>query len=265
MSASATPAHQPEEKPKASSSPDASPLPTLTLFDGVTNVLLLSSVGFLLGVLFLVLVAEYGVLYTRGSPTEEAYIAAEQAYLTLWTSGLEVKAMLHVMILVPILTLSMKLSRYTEAAIYFDGVSLGMMMGVLGLYTGSTIPNVRKLAHAPSTPTLVRLVAANPQPLDGVGLLHRFLILLSHPAHALLTPQKALENQRLQTAELLANPIPRQELLKITAAGHSIAIFLLVGIILLQLGKLYAEIEDAKLKAQFRLQQSQLSKLKKDQ
>ncbi|PLW13991.1 hypothetical protein PCANC_04897 [Puccinia coronata f. sp. avenae] len=66
--------------------------------------------------------------------TEEAHLAAEQAYLKPWATPLAVKAIFHILLLLPILMLSVKLSQYTEAVIYFDGVSLGLILLVLGLW-----------------------------------------------------------------------------------------------------------------------------------
>ncbi|KAI7946641.1 hypothetical protein MJO29_011168 [Puccinia striiformis f. sp. tritici] len=256
------------EQPKTTAPSPPSPLPAQTVFDGVTNALLLSSVGFLLGALFVALTTDYALLYTNAPTTADAYLAAEQAYMTLWTSPLAVKAIFHLLLLLPILTLSLKVSRYTEAAIYFDGLSLGMILLVLGLYTGSTIPNLRKLAHSPSTQTLIDLVKNSTNlkiptdfdPLSPTSIFNQFLVLLSHPASMLLKPKKAAENEEEFKKSLELNPIDqdnRQELLSVTAAGHSIAIFLLIGIIILQIGKVYAEVEDARLKAKFELEESQ--------
>ncbi|OAW00125.1 ER membrane protein SH3 [Puccinia triticina 1-1 BBBD Race 1] len=251
--------------------------PTLTVFDGVTNALLLSSIGFLLGALFVALTTEYGLLYTNAPTTADAYLAVEQAYLTLWTSPLAVRAIFHLLLLLPIFTLSVKVSRYTEAAIYFDGLCLAMMLLVLGLYTGSTVPNLRKLAFAPSNQALLDLVNNSPNlkiptgfdPLSPASIINGILVLLSHPASILLKPHKALENEQEFKKALELNPIDeksRHELLSVTAAGHSIAIFLLIGIIILQIGKVYAEVEDANLKAKFELEESQrVAQDRKDQ
>ncbi|PLW13127.1 hypothetical protein PCANC_15531 [Puccinia coronata f. sp. avenae] len=275
MSTSAAPADPPTTTSKKSHpSPRPEGLPTLTVFDGVANALLLSSIGVLLGILFVVFTTDYALLYTNAPTTADAYLVAEQAYLKLWTTPLAVKAIFHLLLLLPILTLSIKLSRYTEAAIYFDGVSLGLILLVLGLYTGSTIPNLRKLAFTPSTQELVQLVKNSPHliipdhfaPISPASIIQRLIVFLSHPARILLKPQKALEQEQEFAKSMELNPIDttsRHELLSVTAAGHSIAIFLLVGIILLQIGKVYAEIEDARLKAQFESQH--VPKEKKDQ
>ncbi|KAA1096011.1 hypothetical protein PGT21_002245 [Puccinia graminis f. sp. tritici] len=224
------------------------------------------------------LTTDYALLYTHAPTTAKAYLAAEQAYLTLWTSPLaDKKAIFHLLLLLPIFTLSVEVSRYTEAAIYFDGLCLGMMLLVLGLYTGSTVPNLRKLAFEPSTQALADLVKnslnlkipTDFDPLSPTSVINRLLVLLSHPASILLKPQKALESEQEFKKALELNPVDeksRHELLAITAAGHSIAIFLLIGIIVLQIGKVYAEVEDAKLKARFELEESnRVAQDRKDQ
>ncbi|POW06991.1 hypothetical protein PSHT_10150 [Puccinia striiformis] len=263
------------EQPKTTAPSPPSPLPAQTVFDGVWHSLNSNSktsrstnLDLLTGALFVALTTDYALLYTNAPTTADAYLAAEQAYMTLWTSPLAVKAIFHLLLLLPILTLSLKVSRYTEAAIYFDGLSLGMILLVLGLYTGSTIPNLRKLAHSPSTQTLIDLVKNSTNlkiptdfdPLSPTSIFNQFLVLLSRPASMLLKPKKAAENEEEFKKSLELNPIDqdnRQELLSVTAAGHSIAIFLLIGIIILQIGKVYAEVEDARLKAKFELEESQ--------
>lgn len=211
------------------------------------------------------LLTDQGLLYTGGPPTDEAYLRAEHFYLTLWTSPLAFKALFHVFLLVPIFTLCIKVSKYTEAALYFDGVCLAFCLLVIGLYTGSTIPNIRKLASAPSTDELIELVNSSASQLGNVlgtefdpsspiSFLNRFLVLLSYPSTILVKASKAAEAAEAFQESLRTDPITvtrRHELLNVTAAGHSIAIFLLVGILVLQVGKVYAEREDAKLKAEF--------------
>ncbi|KAA1082220.1 hypothetical protein PGTUg99_028076 [Puccinia graminis f. sp. tritici] len=180
------------------------------------------------------LTTDYALLYTHAPTTAEAYLAAEQAYFTLWTSPLAVKkAIFHLLLLLPIFTLSVKVSRYTEAAIYFDGLCLGMMLLVLGLYTGSTVPNLRKLAFEPSTQALADLVKNSlnlkiPTDLDALSptsVINRLLVLLSHPASILLKPQKALESEQEFKKALELNPVDeksRHELLAVTAAEGQI-------------------------------------------
>lgn len=217
------------------------------------------------------LLTDQGLLYCGGQPSDEAFLHAEQFYLTLWTSPLAFKALFHVFLLVPIFTLCIKVSRYTEAALYFDGVCLGFSLLVIGLYTGSTIPNMRKLASAPSTAELVTLVnssashlgnvlATEFDPSSPISFLNRFLVLLSYPSTILMKPSKAAAAEEALKQSLASDPITftsRREILSVTAAGHSIAIFFLVGILVLQAGKVYAEREDDRLKAEFAAKESQ--------
>lgn len=260
-----------------SSSSDSRPPPSTIVFDGICTTVLLTSIGFLLGALFLILTTDYGLLYTNLPTTAEAYLRAEQTYLTLWTTPVLLKAFFHLILISPIFILCLKVSRYTEAALYFDGLCLAMILLVLGLYTGSTIPNIRRLTAAPSTEHLAELIQNPPYPdalvefnvLSPRSYFDRFLLLLSNPGSILLKPQAALQREEEFRKSLEVNPVDqktRQEILSVTAAGHSIAIFLLVGILVLQLGKIYAEAEDARLKANFELEESQkASQTKKDQ
>ncbi|KAH9810850.1 hypothetical protein DFH28DRAFT_932460 [Melampsora americana] len=230
---------------------------------------LLTSVGFILGTLVMALLTDQGLLYSSGIPTDEAYLRAEHFYLTLWTSPLAFKALFHVFLLVPIFTLCIKVAKYTEAALYFDGVCLAFCLLIIGLYTGSTIPNIRKIASTPSTDELVLLVNSSASqlgnalgtefdPSSPISFFNRFLVLLSYPSTILMKASKVAEAAEAFQETLKADPITtekRKELLSVTAAGHSIAIFLLVGILVLQLGKVYAENEDARLKAEFALEE----------
>lgn len=208
------------------------------------------------------LVTDQALLYTSEPPTQEVYLRAEHYYLTLWTSPLAFKALFHLVLITPIFTLCIRVSRYTEAALYFDGISLLFSLLTLGVYTGSTIPNLRRLACTPSTEALSALVRSSLSsghlgtefdPSSPMSFINRFLMILSYPTSVLMKPSKIEEAQQAFKKSLESNPITdesRKELLSVTAAGHSIAIFLLVGILVLQAGKIYAEIEDVKLISQ---------------
>ncbi|MBW0547389.1 hypothetical protein O181_087104 [Austropuccinia psidii MF-1] len=254
--------------PKPSSRPQSSPIGEFS--SGV----LFASVGFLVGTLFMALVTDHGLLYTSQPTTLDAYLRAEHYYLTLWTSPLAVKALFHVILLIPIFTLCIRLARYTESAIYFDGISLGLVLLVFALYTGSTVPNIRKLASAPSTQALADLInlsagATEFDPSSPISFFNRFLMLLSSPANLIGKSSQIKQSQEELQKHLESKPITdqaRKELLSVTAAGHSIALFLLVGIIILQIGKIYAEREDARLQAEFEENEAKkLSQAKKDQ
>ncbi|CAH7665851.1 Shr3 amino acid permease chaperone [Phakopsora pachyrhizi] len=241
--------------------------------------ILLSSVGFLLGTLFMALITDHGLLYTGQRTTSEAYLRAEHFYLTLWTSPLAVKALFHIVLLTPIFTLSIRLSRFTQSALYFDGISLLLSLIVLGLYTGSTIPNLRKLASSPSDQSFIKMIfesngnlkdLLNTQfdPSSPLSFFNRFLVLMSYPTTIILKPElnsNTNSEAGLKLGEREGEGLEesaRRELLSVTAAGHSIAIFLLIGVLILQAGKVYAEHEEFKLLKKFEKDQE---KVKKDQ
>lgn len=148
------------------------------------------------------------------------------------------------------------LATKTEAAIYFDGLSVLFQIGVISMYTSTTVPNLRLLASSPSTPSLASLVSSlsgsSPttafDPSSPSSFFHRFVRLISAPT-AIMSKSRAAEAAEAFAKELETNPVTdarRKELLSITAAAHTLVAVLLLGILGLQAGKVYAVWQEQK-------------------
>lgn len=83
----------------------------------------LTSVSFLWGVLFIVSIYDFPLLY-YGSYKQEDLDVAERFYMALFHGPTAVKALLHGMIGLGIVGILAKLHRWTETAKWFDGVTL---------------------------------------------------------------------------------------------------------------------------------------------
>ncbi|KDN52351.1 hypothetical protein K437DRAFT_243822 [Tilletiaria anomala UBC 951] len=177
----------------------------------------IAAVSFLYGVLFIVSIYDFPLLYY--SPFDEAAVEpAERFYLSLFNGPTAVQALLHGMMALGLIGLVAKLHRWTDAAKYYDGGSLVIYMAAVCMYGAVSVPNLRLIA--------------NP---NNVDYLDRSSI------------RTQREKQAEDAAKGIAPPPPtgpmtgeeRIAALRILGATNSIIVAMLAGVVLLQVSDWY--------------------------
>ncbi|KIM32798.1 hypothetical protein M408DRAFT_313003 [Serendipita vermifera MAFF 305830] len=112
---------------------------------GFRQAAVLSSVCFLLGVLFISFNADYRVLYQP--LTEPSIEDAMQYYKTFYNAPKAVQNLLHAVAAIGVISLIAKLHRWDESAMFFDGSSLGAFVFGIMLYTTVVIPGIRTVVN----------------------------------------------------------------------------------------------------------------------
>ncbi|KAG8900757.1 hypothetical protein FRB99_005771 [Tulasnella sp. 403] len=118
---------------------------------GYRNAIVLSTTSFFLGVLFISFNVDYRLLYLP--PTPEAAQAGFQFYTTFYNAPVAVKTLLHALVGIDILALILKLNKWDESALFFDGSSLVALMAAVILYLSVTVPGVRTITQPLATET----------------------------------------------------------------------------------------------------------------
>jgi hypothetical protein len=185
---------------------------------------ILVSVSFLTGVLFIISIYDFPLLYTEHGQTE--LDVAEKFYLSLFRGPTAIKALLHGMIGLGLVGLLAKLHRWTETAKWFDGVSLVLFMGCVAMYGSVQIPNLRVLADPSNVDILLR--------------------------SSVRTQRETVVKARIKAGELAADTVvdlgaeamtgdEREATLKVLAAGNTIILALLAGVLLFQASEWWIE------------------------
>ncbi|THH04010.1 hypothetical protein EW146_g10290 [Bondarzewia mesenterica] len=111
---------------------------------GFRQAAVLSSVSFFLGVLFICFNVDYRLLHD--TLTDEIVNDAFQFYTTFFNAPPAIKALMHAMMGVGILSIVGKLHKWDESAMFFDGGSLVAFIFSIAVYTTVTIPSLRTIA-----------------------------------------------------------------------------------------------------------------------
>ncbi|EIN06174.1 hypothetical protein PUNSTDRAFT_54452 [Punctularia strigosozonata HHB-11173 SS5] len=109
---------------------------------GFRQAVVLASVSFFLGVLFICFNVDYRVLYNY---SEAAAEDGFQFYATFFNSPPAIKALLHGMMGAGLVGLLAKLFVWTESAMWFDGSCVVVYMLAIVVYMTVTIPSMRTI------------------------------------------------------------------------------------------------------------------------
>ncbi|GAA5969077.1 hypothetical protein JCM11641_007460 [Rhodosporidiobolus odoratus] len=189
--------------------------------------------SFLIGVLFTSLLWDSTVLYGLTEPISHAQIEAVEAYyLTWWNGALTVKAFLHAVMAVLMLSLVAKWARKSETAYYFTGASIIMLILTASLYIVITLPSLRLIAKDPLSKTALVL--------PGEDFFTRIQTYFAARNSGILG-DRARDN-----AAKLANLAPmewpaRVQHVQVMCAANTLSMGLLAGIVLLQISEWYVE------------------------
>jgi len=115
---------------------------------GFRHAAVLSSVSFILGIIFICFNVDHRVLYAAPL-TDKIVDDGFEFYTTFYNAPLAVKALLHAVMGMGLLGLIAKLHAWDESAIFFDGSSLASFMFGVILYASVTVPALRLIV----TPT----------------------------------------------------------------------------------------------------------------
>ncbi|KAL7420424.1 Protein csh3 [Cryptotrichosporon argae] len=105
-----------------------------------TNIVI-GSCAFLLGMVFVCQVVDIPLLYM---PVTDAALENAYRFYAMWfESPGAVKALFHVALAVPLFTILIKLQRWTESAVFFDGSSAALQLATIILYITVHISSLR--------------------------------------------------------------------------------------------------------------------------
>jgi len=112
---------------------------------GFRTATVLTSVSFLLGVLFINFNVDQRVLYNL--PTDLEVQQAFEYYKTFFNAPPAVKALLHAMMAVGIVGIIAKLHVWDDSAMFFDGSSLALFLFGVILYISVAVPTLRTIVE----------------------------------------------------------------------------------------------------------------------
>jgi len=110
---------------------------------GFRQAAVLSSAGFLLGILFVCFAIDHRLLFTNF--TEQDVADGFQFYSMFYNAPPAIKMLLHSMVGVGLIGLIGKLHKWDEAAVFFDGSSLAAYIFGIALYLTVTVPSLRTI------------------------------------------------------------------------------------------------------------------------
>ncbi|KAI0272661.1 Shr3 amino acid permease chaperone [Gloeopeniophorella convolvens] len=102
---------------------------------------LLATVCFLFGVLLACFTIDYRVLFE--TLTEDVVEDGFQYYRTFYNAPPGIKALLHGLMGIGVVTIIAKIHRWDESAMFFDGGSLVAFIFAIAMYTTVTIPAIQ--------------------------------------------------------------------------------------------------------------------------
>ncbi|KAG9100890.1 hypothetical protein FRC06_003571 [Ceratobasidium sp. 370] len=109
---------------------------------GFRHAAVLSSVSFFLGILFICFNVDHKILYSAPL-TDKIIDDGFEFYTTFFNAPGAVKALLHAMMALGIVSLIAKLHAWDESALFFDGSSLAAFVFGVILYAAVVIPALR--------------------------------------------------------------------------------------------------------------------------
>ncbi|KAK4683777.1 hypothetical protein P7C73_g6449, partial [Tremellales sp. Uapishka_1] len=170
---------------------------------GFSQSVVLGSTSFLLGVLFVSQVVDIPLLYMP--VTQQAIDNAYTFYEIWWEAPAAVKALFHVALGLPLVTLLIRLHKWSEAAVFFDGSCIALYMATLIIYLSVHIQSLRTFIPESKSANTYTILPTPP------------------PREAPPT-----EDERI-------------EAVRVMAAGNALCVLLLLGILGMQAGKEYAK------------------------
>lgn len=108
---------------------------------GFLQSIVVGSCAFLVGLVFVCQTVDVPLLYS--TPTAADLQNAYTFYEIWYAAPSAVKAVLHVASAIPLFALVVKLHRWSESAMFFDGSSLVLHMASLILYITVHVPSLR--------------------------------------------------------------------------------------------------------------------------
>jgi len=112
---------------------------------GFKEAAVLAPVSFCLGILFICLTVDQKLLW--GELTEETINNGFQFYTTFFNAPLAIKGLLHSMMGFGMLGLVVKLHKWDDSAMYFDGSSLVAYVFGLCVYLTVTVPGLQTIVE----------------------------------------------------------------------------------------------------------------------
>jgi len=107
----------------------------------------LAAVSFFLGVLFIAFNVDRRILYSGHQPSEEDYVDAFKFYTTFYEAPLAIKALIHAVMGLGVISIVGKLHRWDESAVFFDGSSLALFIAGIIIYLSVTIPTLQTIVN----------------------------------------------------------------------------------------------------------------------
>lgn len=115
---------------------------------GFLQSIVVGSCAFLVGLVFVCQTVDVPLLYS--TPTSADLQNAYTFYEIWYAAPSAVKAVLHVASAIPLFALVVKLHRWSESAMFFDGSSLVLHMASLILYITVHVPSLRTFRELPA-------------------------------------------------------------------------------------------------------------------
>ncbi|KAJ9634348.1 uncharacterized protein PV06_05859 [Exophiala oligosperma] len=180
--------------------------------------LIICPVSFFLGILFSLFPYDYPLLWSS-LPTPDTHFDAIETHLQLLHNAPNlIQRILHIMLTAGLLGLLIKLYKPTESNMLFDGGSLVLYMVAVIVYIANIVKGLRIVNDG----------------TYGLGLNNM--------------DQDQLDNLNMQgqDADSGDRVLGREDNLKVLAASNTILALVLVGVLVLQVGQMYADRVDAR-------------------
>ncbi|ORY26496.1 Shr3 amino acid permease chaperone [Naematelia encephala] len=127
---------------------------------GFSSSIVLGSCSFILGVIFVCQVVDIPLLYMP--VTQQAIDNAYTFYGIWWEAPGAVKALFHVALALPMVACLVKLHRWTESAMFFDGSSIALQLATIILYLTVHIQSLRTFLPESTTTTSFSILPPPP-------------------------------------------------------------------------------------------------------
>ncbi|OCF34877.1 hypothetical protein I316_03424 [Kwoniella heveanensis BCC8398] len=127
---------------------------------GFAQSLVLGSSAFILGIVFVCQVVDIPLLYIP--VTDQAIENAYTFYGMWWEAPGAVKALFHVALGLPLIALLIKLHKWTESAMFFDGSCIVMHLATVILYLTVHIHSLRTFLPESTTTTTFSILPPPP-------------------------------------------------------------------------------------------------------
>ncbi|KZT56792.1 hypothetical protein CALCODRAFT_410531, partial [Calocera cornea HHB12733] len=112
---------------------------------GFRQAALLCSICFFLGILFINFNVDHQILFL--AKNEKSIEQGYAYYTTFLRAPLAVKALMHTLMGVGLLSLVASFTTWTETALFFDGTSIALYVGSIAMYISVAIPSIRTVVE----------------------------------------------------------------------------------------------------------------------